>query len=764
MMYPTGTNRQSINQGPSKKRKLRRPRAAQACNFCRRRKVRCSGTYPCEYCTREGAKCEYDSEVPSGLLQVHTSQRSGKEAPSVAQAIRQEDYVGSSGAASLLFQGAHSGTTSRAARRNSVDPLQPFVEGQHMAPTSGVSFLYHSWQPGFTADENEPSSAPLTSHGDLQQPRPRETSTPSLPTPEKVGALLDGYFWFATPTYRFLHRPTLEEWASDLLSGKRIAVPKAACFWVACAQSMLYTKNGDRYASGGDEDLITSRAYYETAKALLDHEPGPATLASVQARLAMCLYLLGTFRVNESRFAFTFANEVLTSLGLHRKESASHKLSLVESESRKRTFWCAYILDGYLSVLLGRPRLIRDEDVDQKFPRNFDDQDLLSSESSDDLPLHGNLEAFIWHAELAKLMGHNNDSLYPLQSLSEDQILTRTNEMVDALTDWCESLPSFLKPKDKTLYGQRTFERQNTVLKFAYAHVQILATRRCLLTDFTKFGQVTLSTRKDSRAVKPVQECVNGANTIIGACYELIQRGSLYQAFWFTQYISLVAISTLYVFLIQGARNALPAPVETFCSGGDAFDKARQCQLYLASIAPKGSQARRHHRLLDQLKARVEKDFLKAKRLENPQRPPEVLQLSTQTPSLPPSPTTESSAARSQSNGVQPNGFSVNASQHSSSLAEEIPEADSRNFGHALEAPATWSHSDASSALKENELFKPSIFRVRPDVGVSDDSAFLALHTPSSEDVTFQNMLNWGWQSFDTIGFPAQGEPFGFEM
>ncbi len=766
-MSPTSADGQRVDQGAPKRRKLRRPRAARACTFCRRRKVRCSGTYPCDYCAREEVQCEYNNELPTGVPQIPTNQSSLVNEPSsVPQSVGQESHAGQSRVAPLRFQGTDSGTTSRTSRRNSIDALQPFVEGQHIAPTSGVSFLYHSWQPGSNAVENtiESSSVPLTSHGDFQQPRPREILTPSLPTAERVGTLLEGYFRFATPTYRFLHRPTLEGWTSDLLSGKKIAVPKAACFWLACAQSLLYTKNGDRYASGGDEDLNTSRLYYEKAKALLDHEPGPATLASVQARLAMCLYLLGTFRVNECRFAFTFANEILTSLGLHRKTSISHEMSLIESECRKRTFWCAYILDGYLSVLLGRPRLLRDEDLDQTLPRNLDDHDLLSSESPDDLPLHGNLEAFVWHAELTKLMGRNNDLLYPLQSLNEDEVLTRTNEMIDALKNWCDGLPSFLKLREKTLYGQRTFERQNTVLKLAHAHVQILATRRCLLTDFTSFGRATTQTRSDPRPVEPVTECVNGANTIIGACYELIQRRSLYQAFWFTQYISLVAISTFYVFLIQGARNALPGPMESFCNVQIAFDKARHCQHYLATIAPNGSQARMHHRLLDQLKARVEKDFLRAKRNDVPQRQPEISQSGKQTSSLPPPANTGGSRTKPQSNGVHLNISAANISQNPPLSADKSANAKSHNFGLVPETHETWSYSDATAASEENDSFGTLMFGARTDTGVSEESSFLALQRPSSEDITFQNMLDWGWQSFDTIGFPTQGKGFGFEM
>ena len=375
--------------------------------------------------------------------------------------------------------------------------------------------------------------------------------------------------------------------------------------------------------------------------------------------------------------------------------------------------------------MLGRPRLQRDEDLDQSLPQNVDDQDMLSSESSENLPLHGNLEAFIWHAELAKLMGRNNDLLYPLQSLSEEEVLVRTTQMIALLDHWRDALPDFLKPREKTLTGPRTFERQNTVLKLADAHLRILATRRCLLTDFSRLGRTIAPQGRDLRAVKPVQECVAGVTTIIDAVHDLIQRGSLYQAFWFTQYIALVAISTLYVFLIQGARNALPAPTETLRNVESYFEKAKQCQRHLAAVALEGSQARRHHRLLDHLKARVEKDLLKTKRQDIPRTPMVDTISGTQQISVQQSSLTTSSISTPQGNG---------------------PGSSSQRMTHTTQpylAP-----NESSSKVSDPAYLDP-----RLDRSGSDGIPFSALQfTPSDDEFTFQNMFDLGWESLDTIG------------
>lgn len=43
-------------------------------------------------------------------------------------------------------------------------------------------------------------------------------------------------------------------------------------------------------------------------------------------------------------------------------------LSFIEIQERKRVFWCMYFLDSSLSVILGRPPLIRDSDIDVDLP------------------------------------------------------------------------------------------------------------------------------------------------------------------------------------------------------------------------------------------------------------------------------------------------------------------------------------------------------------------------------------------------------------
>lgn len=109
-------------------------------------------------------------------------------------------------------------------------------------------------------------------------------------------------------------------------------------------------------------------------------DKGPIRLAHVQARLAQCFYLLAKSRLNHCWTLFGATAHMAMALGIHRKArvnpgTRSH-ISQIDLECGKRTFWCAYNLNVYLSAALGRPMTFHDEDVNQELPLCIDDDQL----------------------------------------------------------------------------------------------------------------------------------------------------------------------------------------------------------------------------------------------------------------------------------------------------------------------------------------------------------------------------------------------------
>ena len=180
----------------------------------------------------------------------------------------------------------------------------------------------------------------------------------------------------------------------DLVQTKPLVPVRAASVLIVWAQALIYSD----LASTGDQQVShRSLSYFEQARKLINNEPGPAQLASVESRLATCLYLLSVSHINECRFLFGYTHTLVIYMGLHRRipSSKTRPVPIVEVERRKRAFWSFYDIDCYLSVMLGQPRQLRDEDIDQEYPLNIEDSVLDAAADLTMVPHHGNLEAFI---------------------------------------------------------------------------------------------------------------------------------------------------------------------------------------------------------------------------------------------------------------------------------------------------------------------------------------------------------------------------------
>jgi hypothetical protein len=149
--------------------------------------------------------------------------------------------------------------------------------------------------------------------------------------------------------------------------------------------------------------ISISGIYFAAAERKLLVEPGPVRLESVQARLAQCLYLMGSSRINQAWYIFGTTSQMILALGLHRKQhsqSSGDASGTIEIECRRQTFWSAYTLDRYFSVILGRPRIFHDEDIDQRFPDKLNDIDLAtSSVNAKSLHLQSVSDALVFHAK-----------------------------------------------------------------------------------------------------------------------------------------------------------------------------------------------------------------------------------------------------------------------------------------------------------------------------------------------------------------------------
>ncbi|KAH6962669.1 fungal-specific transcription factor domain-containing protein [Ilyonectria sp. MPI-CAGE-AT-0026] len=500
------------------------------------------------------------------------------------------------------------GISTTLSSRNSPEPAQVDLQGHYVGPASGASFLLRIQRKLKQQGPTTPSDSSIFTFGDLPLPQfdPRFLI---LPPRSEADSLVCRYFEFASATHRFLHRPTVETWLQELydthgtMQEQSAARSRTAVLFMVFAHAENFPKS-----KAGTVLPTTSARFFSAAEDQLSAEKGAIRLTSVQARLAQCIYLLSHSRLNHCWSLFGTTAHLMLALGIHRKSRVdlNSVVDHVDLECRKRTFWCAYNLDTYLSSALGRPRTFHDDDIDQELPLCVDDYRLargqLSSLSTSSL--QSVMSGSIAHIKLSSIVANILRDFYGIRPPSTESQYKLAAKYSKEIDEWRSNLaylvdttgidPSLLQP---------IFLRQRNVLNLACWHARILIHRPFLLRNFASLANLGAPRRGTANhnqrlTNEHAQACLVAAMNIVGKIDELSASGQLYNTFWFSHYFAFCAVVILYVFAIQ-QRNA---PPETYLP---AFHAATKCQLQITSIAISGSLAHRYGVVLQELRAEL---------------------------------------------------------------------------------------------------------------------------------------------------------------
>ncbi|KAH7043792.1 fungal-specific transcription factor domain-containing protein [Macrophomina phaseolina] len=495
-------------------------------------------------------------------------------------------------------------TSKDPSRRPSPEPDGTF-DGHYLGPSSSVAWLRRALrklgqaralkeQLPDASNHASPKDATIFNYGD-KDPPPASGPGLALPSEGRTDYLLTRYFEFAAPTYRFLHRPTVESWLAAMHHPTSSLHPaKKAVVLVILAIATLYELS--RIKDPEVNIRQESEMYYREAQFLVSKETGPATLESVQARFAQVHYLLSTARSNQAWFAFGTTVQLAMALGLHRRRSLGDKNeSLIVRECQRRLFWSMYTTDRYMSVMFGRPRWIQDDDISQEYPLSVNDEDLKANEIVTPAQNDCLEDAAVFHSKLTRIVGKAAKEQYTMPSRSELDRIHAALGHNKALQEWKEQLPAYLSGAIRPSSLIPIFRRQSTVLKLAYAHAVMLVNRPFVLN----------MSKPDSRASKHnpvarecVEECLGAARTAIEMALNYISEGQPFSSFWFTQYVAFNALAITYLYLLQSRRQG----VEILFQYRDLLSIADTCQQYLADVTEANAPSMRYNIILEELR------------------------------------------------------------------------------------------------------------------------------------------------------------------
>ncbi|KFX94207.1 hypothetical protein O988_06420 [Pseudogymnoascus sp. VKM F-3808] len=605
--FPTSADDGAPQVAKKRKRYSERTRVTRACDLCKMRKIKCNGVQPCDFCSRSKANCTFDSAYARGRV---PSISTAPNVESGSTAMPTEDIMTpsespsgqqySTGATAEVTQrpsGMQSNDISASyltpstsayvatSSQDSTEPSQTDFEGHYVGPASGVSFLLRVQKRLHRAISfSHPTS--IFTFGDAPLHPHR-------------------YFDFAMPTYRFLHRPTIQEWFDEFYDTLGImydvhnAPAKVALLFMVFAQARVYMPDNDR---PGPSDMSTR--YYMAAEHHLTKETGSIQLTSVQARLTQCYYLLTQSRINHCWNLFGTVSRLALAIGLNRNKptDATGGLRRVESECRRRTFWCAYTLDTYLSAALGRPRSFHDDDIDTELPACLDDHELTSDYVSTSTLERGPsmMLAPNAHFKIARIMSKILHDLYSIKPISASRRAVLTERISKELSDWRVELARFL---DADIFSTSLlipiFQRQRNVLNLTYWHAVILTHRPFVLSNFAGISRKTRSTGNETSQIEEsVQQCLMAAMNTVNTIDDIARNHEMSRAFWIAVYFAFNAIILLYVYVIQNHE----ASSEVY---NIYFSAAARCQSHLSGIAEKGSLAERYCLVLEELRVEV---------------------------------------------------------------------------------------------------------------------------------------------------------------
>ncbi|KAH3920313.1 hypothetical protein HBI56_068330 [Parastagonospora nodorum] len=621
------------SEPPAKRRReeRERTRVSRACDRCKKKKTRCSGRCPCALCLRSGLPCEFTASYTRGRLpsvivdesamasnpnarlslpeQSLTPDRSSKDSntpsfhfPRIYPTPNTNQSIFS---ATDTLNAPNESLSRDPLSRNSPEPArgQTDSQGHYIGSSSAVSFLLRI-QKRLHQNSSLSHDSSIFTFGDAPLPE-FDPSFFVLPPKPDAQRLVERYFDYAAPTHRFLHRPTIEglveefyETQGDMRS-KEDAPAKTSLLLIVFAQAQAYMPPGSTTKDN-------SARYFFAAEHQLAKERGAVRLASVQARLLQCFYLLTQSRINHCWNLFGTLSHLALAIGLHRGRRCdpSTNVDYVELESRRRLFWCAYSLDKYLAAALGRPRTFKDEDIDQELPTICNDTDLhpqyITPTASKSYCV---MMAPVEHIKLTRIVSLVLRDLYSIRPPNLSLRLELSSKYTSDLHTWRGSLSRFLNDEEGRGIDSHLlipiYQRQRSVLNLAYYHAMLLIHRPFLLSNFASLAHMpTHSTFAPNASIdtsENIASCLEAAMSIVRVVDDVFTSSNLFRSFWFTQYYAFCAVVVLYIYRIQ-QHLVTPGKCEGYFAAG------QKCQRQLESVSETDCLARRYCLVLEELR------------------------------------------------------------------------------------------------------------------------------------------------------------------
>ncbi|RJE19800.1 transcriptional activator protein acu-15 [Aspergillus sclerotialis] len=459
-------------------------RVAQACDRCRSKKIRCDGVRPCcTQCANVGFECKTSDKLSRRAFPRGYTESLEERVRSLEAEVRDlKNLLNEKDEKIDVLSRIHS--FSPPSQHKSVTTLRPAPAAEPVKPntpdsTEGRINVQHP-QP---EQSSEDQTAGLSStkgfvdvfksklaEGGLSTNVPTQALTQPPPTvslarpnqPVKVpprlvsDQLINIFFQEWAPLYPVVHRPTVlkayEQFLSNLESFQGNAHDMAQLnliFGIAGLASKVGIMIDFRVLDFADSEPQSRTNqdptfFEENWSSLLETLSSNISVPTLQCLVLAQMYCMTKADYRSLLRYRSLGVSVCQQLGLHRSQkNASSNVLVVET--RKKVFWCQYVLDRFAAAVTGLPVLLREEDISIEYPEDVDDENVTESGFLPTLPGESTrLSSALALFSASRILNKTLENLYPA-GLGYEILVSKMRSVAGQLDEWSRSLPPHLR-------------------------------------------------------------------------------------------------------------------------------------------------------------------------------------------------------------------------------------------------------------------------------------------------------------------------------